>query len=62
MLEPDEFEFYDLLDAYKERFGNFPPTHHLNEKLAMDLIRKALKDDQPIPDPNSSQIPPDDLK
>ncbi|MBN8704528.1 MAG: hypothetical protein J0L62_01530 [Bacteroidetes bacterium] len=58
MLEPDEFEFYDLLDAYKERFGIFPPTHHLDEKLAMKLIRKSLEDDQPIPDTDGT--PPSD--
>jgi len=62
MLEPDEFEFYELLDAYKERFGSFPPTHHLDEKLAMKLIRKSLEDDQPISDTNSSQSSTDNIK
>lgn len=60
MLEPDEFEFYELLDAYKERFGSFPPTHHLGERKAMELIRKALEENCQIPDPDETTPLPTD--
>lgn len=43
MLEPEEFEFYEKLDAYKELFGEFPPTHDLTEKEALKLIKRALE-------------------
>lgn len=61
MLEPDEFEFYELLDAYKERFGSFPPTHQLSERKAMELIRKALETNCEIVIQNAPQRPPEDL-
>lgn len=48
MLEPDEFEFYDKLDEYKEMFGEFPPTHHLDERIALKLIKKAIEEKKPI--------------
>lgn len=48
MLEPDEFDFYDALQEYQDRFGQLPPTHQLPEKTALALIRKALQSGQPI--------------
>ncbi|NUQ80004.1 MAG: hypothetical protein HUU10_00205 [Bacteroidetes bacterium] len=48
MLEPEEFEFYELLQAYKDRFGDFPPTHHLPEKQVMLLLKEAIRENQPI--------------
>lgn len=48
MLEPEEFEFYELLQAYKEKFGDFPPTHHLPEKQVMMLLKEAIRENTPI--------------
>jgi len=48
MLEPEEFEFYDLLDQYREKFGTLPPTHTLEMKPAAELIRKALESGKPL--------------
>lgn len=55
MLEPEEFEFYDLLEIYKNKFGEMPPTYHLEPKDAKKLIEEALKTGIPIKNKDSQK-------
>ena len=48
-------EFSDLMDEYKERFGESPNVFALGpKKEAERTLRKAIDDNKPIPEP-----PPD---
>lgn len=63
MLEPEEFEFYELLQAYKDQFGEFPPTHHLPDKQVVILLKEAILENVPITEESlgSKRLGPSDF-
>ena len=48
MGTPDQL-ISTLSVAYLARFGHYPPIHRMPDDLALESIRGALKDGEPLP-------------